>query len=277
MDELYRERFARTFGIMTEAELERIKSTPVGVAGLGMGGSTFINLVRMGFERFHVADPDVYERTNINRQRAARESTVHKRKDDSLLAEARDINPAIEVEVFSDGVQPDNVERFLDGLEWVVDVVDVFAMDCKLLMNERAHELGIPVASAASLGYGCVVLVFDSTTPSFGRLSGISAELDAGQNLERFIRMMFPLLPEYMRAQTELAMAGKGHIPFVVAGVEFAAAIVVVEITKHLLGIGNRPKAPIGILCEPLDLRLEEFVSPAAAEASEREWTSQRS
>jgi molybdopterin/thiamine biosynthesis adenylyltransferase len=275
MDELYRERFARAFGIMTEAELERVRATTVGVAGLGMGGSTFINLVRMGFERFHVADPDVYERTNINRQRAAKESTVHKRKDDSLLAEAHDINPAIEVEVFRDGVQPDNVERFLEGVDWVVDVIDVYAMDCKLLMNERAHELGIPVASSASLGYGCVVLVFDSTTPSFGELSGISADLDRGENLDRFVRMMFPELPEYMRVQTELAMAGKGHIPFVVAGVEFAAAIVVVEIVKNVLGIGTRVKAPVGILCEPLELRLEQFVSPAAT--SEPQWTSQPS
>lgn len=277
MDELYRERFARAFGIMTEAELEQVRATTIGVAGLGMGGSTFINLVRMGFERFHVADPDVYERTNINRQRAARESTVHERKDDSLLAEARDINPAIVVEVFRDGVQPDNVERFLDGLDWVVDVIDVYAMDCKLLLNERAHELAIPVASSASLGYGCVVLVFDSTTPSFGELSGISSELDRGENLDRFVRMMFPELPEYMRVQTELAMAGKGHIPFVVAGVEFAAAIVVVEIVKNVLGIGTRVKAPVGIFCEPLDLRLEQFVSPAAASSSEQQWTSQPS
>ena len=277
MDERYRERFARTFGIMTEDQLAQIKATPVGVAGLGMGGSTFINLVRMGFERFHVADPDVYERTNINRQRAAKESTVHKRKDDSLLVEARDINPAIDVEVFPEGVQPENVERFLDGLEFVVDVVDVFAMNCKLLMNERAHERGIPVASAASLGYGCVAMVFDSTTPSFGELSGISPELGDAENLQRFIRMMFPELPEYMREQTELAMAGKGHIPFVVAGVEFAAAIVVVEMVKNVLGMGTRPKAPVGIICEPIELRLEQYVSPAAAASPEREWTSQLS
>jgi molybdopterin/thiamine biosynthesis adenylyltransferase len=276
VDELYRERFARTFGIMTEDELERVRATSIGVAGLGMGGSTFIDLVRMGFERFHVADPDVYERTNINRQRAAKESTVHRRKDDSLLAEARDINPAIAVETFPEGVQPDNVERFLDGLDWVVDVIDVYAMDCKLLLNERAHELGIPVASAASLGYGCVVLVFDSSTPSFGELSGISPELDQAENLGRFIRMMFPELPEYMRAQTELAMAGKGHIPFVVAGVEFAASIVVVEIVKNVLGIGTRPKAPMGILCEPLGLRLEQFTSPAV-NAAQEQWTSQPS
>ena len=270
MDELFRERHARTIGIMSEDELERIRTTSVGVAGLGMGGSTFINLVRMGFERFHVADPDVYERTNANRQRAAKESTVKQRKDDSLLVEARDINPAIEVEVFREGVQPENVERFLDGLDWVVDVIDVYAMDCKLLMNERAHALGIPVASSATLGYGAVLVVFDSRsgTPSFGELSGISNDLSPPENLERFVQMMFPDVPEYMLAQAERAMRGESHIPFVVTGVEFAAAIVVCEIVKDVLGLGERQLAPNGIYCEPIELRLEQFVSRSATEAS---------
>jgi molybdopterin/thiamine biosynthesis adenylyltransferase len=268
MDQLYRERFARIFGIMDEGQLELIRSTRVGVAGLGMGGSMFINLVRMGFEHFHVADPDTYERSNINRQRAARESTVDKRKDDSLIAEARDINPAIEVEVFRDGVQPDNVERFLDGLDWVVDVIDVYAMDCKLLMNQRAHEIGIPVVSSGSFGYGCVVMVFDSTSPSFGELSGITTGEGRGDALEKFVRMMFPEIPEYMRAQGELVLQGRGHIPFVVTGVELSAALVVLEIVKGILGIGARPRAPIGIYCEPLEFRIEQFTSFAASEAA---------
>ena len=264
MDDLYRERFARQFGIFDEPQLETIRSTAVGVAGLGMGGSTFINLVRMGFERFHIADPDVYERTNINRQRAAKESTIKARKDESLLAEARDINPAIEVEMFGDGVQADNVDRFLDGLDWVVDVVDIFAMDCKLLLNERAHELGVKVASSATLGHGAVVMVFDSDTPSFGELSGIVPGGDRAESVRRFIDTLIPEIPDYMKAQVDKGLAGESHIPFVVTGTEFSGAIVVAEIVKHVLGLGDRPKAPVGIFCEPLALRLERFTSPAA-------------
>ncbi len=265
MDELYRERFARTFGIMDEAQLERIRSTKVAVAGLGMGGSTFIDLVRLGFERFHIADPDVYERTNINRQRAAKESNVQRRKDESLLEEARDINPAIQVETFPEGVQVDNVERFLDGVEWVVDVIDIFAMGPKLLMNDLAHGRGIPVVSSATLGYGAVVMVFDSSGPSFSQLSGITQDQSDAEMLQRFVTLMFPEVPDYMRAQAELAMQGKGHIPFIVTGVELSASLVVLEIVKGMFGFGDRPRAPEGIYCEPLEFRIERFVSPAAA------------
>lgn len=267
MDELYRERFARTVGILDEPQMERVRTTAVGVAGLGMGGSTFIDLVRLGFERFHVADPDVYERTNINRQRAARESTIKTRKDEALLAEALDINPAVEVQTFPDGVQPDNVERFLDGLEWVVDTVDVYAMSCKVLLCERAYQRGIPVVSSATLGHGAVAMVFDpgeAASPSFGQLSGIAGDDSREDSLANFVRMMMPEVPAYMLEQAQRAMEGKGHIPFVVTGVEVAAGIVCVQILNRMFDMGVRPTAPTGVFCDPVALRLETFVSPSA-------------
>jgi hypothetical protein len=78
---------------------------------------------------------------------------------------------------------------------------------------------------------------------------------------------MFPDVPDYMAAQAHLAIEGKGHIPFVVTGVEFAGAMVTTEIVKHMLGIGDRPMAPEGIFSEPVAIRLERFTSRAALEA----------
>jgi molybdopterin/thiamine biosynthesis adenylyltransferase len=228
-----------------------------------MGGSQFINLARLGVERFHVADPDIFERTNINRQRGALESTIRVRKDEALIAAALDINPAISVTTFPEGVQAHNVDTFLDGLDWVIDTVDVYALDCKLLLHEGARERDLPVISSATLGHGGVVMVFDSSTPSFAELSGIGSGTDRAEGLARFVEMLMPEVPEYMRAQAERAMAGEGHIPFVVTGVEFAAGIVVVELLNHTLGMGTAPKAPKGIYCDPVALRLEEFTSPA--------------
>lgn len=259
MDAHYRERFARSIGIMSEEQLAEIKDTGIAIGGLGMGGSIFINLVRMGFERFHIADPDVYERTNINRQRLAKESTIQRRKDESLLAEAIDINPDIQVTMFPEGVQPDNVDRFLEGMDWAVDIIDVYAMEAKLVLNERAHELGIPVVSSAAPGFGCVLMVFTSETPSLGQLSGMSADNSQDDNFERFIRTLVDGVPDYMAEQLARAQAGEGHIPFVVPGVEVAGALVTAEITKHILDIGDRPVAPTGIHCEPVTLSLRTF------------------
>jgi hypothetical protein len=43
----------------------------------------------------------------------------------------------------------------------VLDAVDIFVMDAKLVLAERARERGIPLISNATLGFGAVLMVFD--------------------------------------------------------------------------------------------------------------------
>src|SRR3989344_2392827 len=173
MDSLYKERFLRCISIKNEKNLETIRSTSIAIGGLGLGGSIFLNLVRMGFEKFHISDPDIYERTNINRQRMAKESTIGVRKDEALLREARDINPQIKVRTFPEGVNKANVNDFLEGIDWVIDVVDVFALNEKLALNEEAARRGLPLVSCGSLGFSGAVVVFDKHTPTFAELTGL--------------------------------------------------------------------------------------------------------
>jgi molybdopterin-synthase adenylyltransferase len=255
----YRERFLRNIGIMTEEDLGRIKSTSIAIGGLGMGGSIFINLVRMGFERFHVADPDTYDRTNINRQRMAKEPTVNQRKDASLIDEARAINPDVQIMSFPEGVQRENVARFLEGIDWVVDVIDVHAMVEKLALNQLAYERKIPVVSCVAVGFGAALVVFDQRGPSFGAVTGMRAELSPGDNLARFVRSIIPEIPDYMATQVRRAMRRETHIPFVVPGVEFAAAAATTEIVKQILGFGLRTVAPQGIYIDPVRLQIRQY------------------
>lgn len=160
MDAKYLERCRRCIGIMSEEQLFKLKSTRVAVAGLGLGGSVFLNLVRLGFEDFHVADPDVYDRTNVNRQRAAKESTVDCRKDDCLIQEARCINPDVKIQAFRQGVKPENVSEYLTGIDWVVDAVDVFAMSDKIALHEEARRRKLPVVTCVSVGFGASIAVY---------------------------------------------------------------------------------------------------------------------
>lgn len=259
MNPLYRERFLRNIGIMNEASLERIRSTSIAIGGLGLGGSIFLNLVRMGFENFHIADPDVYERTNINRQRMAKESTVGRRKDESLIKEALDINPDVRVRTFPEGVTEENVGTFLEGMDWAVDVVDVFAMKEKLALNNEAARRGIPLASCGAVGFSAAVIVFDRTTPTFAQLTGLDPSLDYETNIRRFVQFLTPRIPDYMQDQLAKALARESHIPFVVPGVEISAACAVTEVAKQILNLGKRVRAPRGIFIDPVRLDIEIF------------------
>jgi molybdopterin/thiamine biosynthesis adenylyltransferase len=268
----YPERFLRCAGIVDEEHFRKIQNTKIAIGGLGLGGSIFLNLVRMGFEKFHISDPDTYERTNINRQRGARESTIGHRKDDVLLKEALDINPNIKVKTFPNGINEKNVGEFLTGVDWVVDVVDVFALNEKLALNNEAFRQKIPVASCGSLGFSSAVIVFDQMSYTFEELTGLSTSADYQTNIKRFLQFICPRIPFYMMEQMQKAMNKSSHIPFVVPGVEFAAACATTEISKHILNLGNKVCAPDGIYIDPVNLKIEVF----KASFAERNLTSVR-
>ncbi|MGZ3691686.1 MAG: ThiF family adenylyltransferase [Pseudobdellovibrio sp.] len=253
------ERFVRCIGIMDEKDLSKIQNTSIAIGGLGLGGAIFINLVRMGFEKFHISDPDTYDRTNINRQRLAKESTIGVRKDEALLKEALDLNPNVQVKLFPEGINRENVSEFLEGIDWVVDVVDVFALNEKLALNNEAYRRGLPVASCGSLGFSSAVIIFDQNTLSFAELTGMNPEFDYETNMTRFLQFLCPEIPGYMQEQMQKAMTRSSHIPFVVPGVEFAAACATTEISKHILNLGNKICAPTGIFIDPVNLRIEKF------------------
>lgn len=244
---------------MTESQLDEIQKTSIAIGGLGLGGSVFLNLVRMGFENFHIADPDTYERTNINRQRMAKESTLQMRKDDALIREAQDINPNVRIRAFSEGVNANNVKDFLEGIDWVVDVVDVFAIPEKLALNAEASRRKLPLASSGSIGFSASVVIFDQSTRSFADLSGMSVSSSDEENIRRFVRFIAPRIPEYMKVQLDKALRRESHIPFVVPGVEIAAAFVTSEIAKQILKIGELVRAPYGIHIDPVDLKIEKY------------------
>ena len=113
----YARAFSRNIGWVTEAEQQILRRTTVAIAGLGgVGGAHLLGLARLGIGRFRIADFDTFGVHNFNRQAGAFVSTVDWPKAEVMARMARDINPELQIEVFPQGVQPDNLDAFLDYL-----------------------------------------------------------------------------------------------------------------------------------------------------------------
>ena len=64
--------FSRNLGWVTEAEQAALRSRRIAIAGLGgVGGSHLLTLTRLGIGKFTIADLDVFELANFNRQAGA--------------------------------------------------------------------------------------------------------------------------------------------------------------------------------------------------------------
>jgi len=136
-------RFARTELLLGPGGLARLRDSRVLVAGLGAVGSYAAEgLARAGVGHLRLADFDVVQPSNINRQLYALESTVGRPKVDVAAERLRDINPACEIDarrVFIDGdTAPVLVAADVDV---VIDAID--SLNPKVALLHAAHGAGV--------------------------------------------------------------------------------------------------------------------------------------
>jgi hypothetical protein len=90
-----------------------------------------------------------------------------------------EINPYAEIELFPEGLTDDNIEKFFDGLDVMLDELDSFPI--KYRIREQCKKRGIPLVQAADNGDNGVLDVerydLDPNLPFFhGRLGDMNYE-----------------------------------------------------------------------------------------------------
>ncbi|MBN2454453.1 ThiF family adenylyltransferase [Candidatus Woesearchaeota archaeon] len=167
----YEVAFSRNIGTLTQEAQQLLRDSCIAIAGVGgTGGTTAEQLVRMGAGYLRIADHDSFEISNLNRQTGALVSTIGRKKTDVLYSHMKDINPDMRVDVFPEGVDLENVVEFLDGADVVVEMVDYFSPDSKLIIHKTARANNQYVISTPSSGFGAVVLCFDPAGPTIEEL-----------------------------------------------------------------------------------------------------------
>ncbi len=159
--EYTKEAFSRNIGIFTEDEQKTLFKSKVAIPGMGgVGGAHFMTMVRTGVSRFNISDFDIYEPVNINRQFGARIPDFGRSKMAVMKEQALSVNPFIEINEFPEGINENNIDSFLDGVDVVLDSLDFFAFDTRRMLFNRSREKGIYVITAGPLGFSSAMLIF---------------------------------------------------------------------------------------------------------------------
>ena len=151
-------RSARNRNLITEGEQSAFRASVVGIAGLSVGSTTLTALVATGGPKhIKIADPDTLEISNLNRIRATL-SDVGQNKSEIAAKNAWDVDPFLDLTIYSSGVTHDNQDDFFAGepaLNVFVDEMDNIAMKIRSRMVCRTHR--IPVVMATDNGDGVIV------------------------------------------------------------------------------------------------------------------------
>ncbi len=151
-------RTARNKNLINAAEQEKFYNAVIGIGGLSVGSSVVSAVVQQGGgKRFRIADFDRLALSNVNRVRAGVQN-LGLLKTEMAARQIYECNPYAEVEIFSDGLTRENLEKFFAGppkLDIVIDEID--SLGIKYLIREYAKKYKLPVVMAADNGDNAVV------------------------------------------------------------------------------------------------------------------------
>jgi molybdopterin/thiamine biosynthesis adenylyltransferase len=153
------------------AEIRNLfENTTIAVAGCSVGSSV-INSIVMDLrpKNIKIADKSAYKMENVNRVRlsyydmvnsqAKKSSTVDlslKNKAKVVAGQLYSIDPFLNVHVFEEGVNAENIKEFLDGIggDTKTDIVveEIDDPRIKILIREEARKRGLPVIMATDVG-----------------------------------------------------------------------------------------------------------------------------
>ncbi len=173
--------FSRNNGITNTEEQARLKNSTFAIAGMGgVGGDYLITLLRAGIGNFKISDFDEFEMGNFNRQYGATMSTVGRNKMDVMHELALDINPEANIKTYGTGINENNIDDFLTGVDVFVDAVEFFEINVHRLIINTCMKRGIPVIFGVPMGFGVGTLVFKAEGMSFDEYFDIDYEAPLG-------------------------------------------------------------------------------------------------
>lgn len=241
-DDFYKQMVERNIGVISAEEQERLNNACVAVAGCGgIGGLSAEQLVRIGVGHVKIADHDKFAVHNLSRQSGSTSVNIGQNKAEVLGRHFMDINPKLRLDIFREGVLPENTKKFIEGAEAVIDGTDFSNLEATVHMYRAAREKKICVFNPNAIGFGVNVIIFGPDTASLEEYTGLSSGVDPRMALLRLV----PYLPGYVEPEiVQKAASGEIPIPNIAMPQYLATSIAVSEVVMMLIGRIKPPSGP---------------------------------
>jgi sulfur-carrier protein adenylyltransferase/sulfurtransferase len=215
-----------------QRKLEEARVVVVGAGGLGSPAAFY--LAAAGVGTLVLADDDMVDRSNLQRQILHTDARIGVSKVQSAAQTLVALNPRTRIEGLAERVTSANVENLLDGTDVVIDGADNFP--ARYLLNDACVKLAKPLVYGAVHRFEGQVSVFDA-----GRRRGIAP----------CYRCLFPQPPPPEAAPNCSEAGVLGVLPGVIGMLQAT------EVLKLILGLGE-PLAGRLLMFDALAMRFRE-------------------
>ncbi len=133
----------------------KVKAATVGIAGLGgLGSAIAVALARVGIGKLILADFDIVEPSNLNRQQYFVDQ-LGQLKTDALVSNLRKINPYVTVEAHTVKLTPDNIFPIFGTVDLMIEAFDRADQKVMLMQSFSSQRPDVPFIGASGMaGFG---------------------------------------------------------------------------------------------------------------------------
>ena len=172
MDLTYKALFERNYGIFTEKQQERVRSSTILIIGDSGTGETLASLLaRCGVEHCILAGQGIYTAGDMNRQIGCFTDTIGKNKITLMSETILHINPAAQVSSHHTLPGDQELETLIEQCDVVIPAVD--DLSYSVLIFRAARRLEKPVVLCLPSGSIGWISVFTQDTPTIEDVFGV--------------------------------------------------------------------------------------------------------
>jgi molybdopterin/thiamine biosynthesis adenylyltransferase len=151
-------------GVKGQKKLLNARVLIIGAGGLGAPAALY--LAAAGVGTIGIADADVVDLTNLQRQVIHTTEDIGKKKVDSAAETMRQINPDITVNTYYEYVSSANILKLIEGYDFILDGTDNFP--AKFLINDACVMAKKPFSHAGIIRFkGQLTTVIPGVSPCY--------------------------------------------------------------------------------------------------------------
>lgn len=140
---IWPERFRRNFGLIAAQDMALLLQSRVLILGCGgLGGHVAELLARSGVGGIRLVDNDVFDESNLNRQRFCSEGVLGQPKARVVRDALTDIAGHVETEALEVAADEDNLPDLVAGMDVALDCLD--SIRAKTALERAALAAGVP-------------------------------------------------------------------------------------------------------------------------------------
>ncbi len=143
-----------------ESGQRAIQQSSVLIVGMGgLGSPVAMYLAAAGVGKLSIADFDIVDESNLQRQIVHSYSDIGLLKTESAARALKEINPAVEIDTYDFTLESEEINNLARNHSLIMDCTDNFPT--RFQLNNASLKSGIPMVSGAAIRWEGQVTAFD--------------------------------------------------------------------------------------------------------------------